>query len=185
MIYQVKQGTKVHDYIKHVLDMEYAEYKSYMERIDEAVGFKVERYKAHIPNASMTREYKITEILIPIETYNELDKKIWREVGKTSIEEGDYMSVKPNKRTKQGKLIGKAMESYNPVASQFQIMKELNLDFPNTHSFHLTQLFRHDGNIFVYLDDNTDIGKDNSDLNEITESELNKIMQIENEYRYN
>lgn len=177
MIYQVKQGTKSYEYIKDVLDREYIEYKSYMKRIDEAAGFEVKKYKGYVPNISLSREHRITEILIPIEIYNKLDKKIWNELGKIKLEEGDYMQAKPNKRTKQGKLISKAMESYISVATQLQIMKELNLDFPDTKSFHLTQLFRNGDDVFVYADDRIDAEKDNPDLKEITKSEFEKIIK--------
>lgn len=177
MIYQVKQGTKSYEYIKDVLDREYIEYKSYMKRIDEAAGFEVKKYKGYVPNINLSREYRITEILIPIEIYNKLDKKIWNEVGKIKLEEGDYMRAKPNKRTKQGKLISKAMESYISVATQLQIMKQLNLDFPDTKSFHLTQLFRNGDEVFVYADDMIDAEKDNPDLKEITKSEFEKIIK--------
>lgn len=177
MIYQVKQGTKSYEFIKDVLDREYIEYKSYMKRVDDAVGFKVEKYKACTPNESLARDYRITEILIPMETYNKLDKKIWNELGKIKLEEGDYMQAKPNKRTKQGKLISKAMESYISVATQLQIMKQLNLDFPDTKSFHLTQLFRNGDDVFVYADDRIDAEKDNPDLKEITKSEFEKIIK--------
>lgn len=177
MIYQVKQGTKSYEFIKDVLDCELSLYKSYMKRVDEAVGFKVEKYKACTPNESLARDYRITEILIPMETYNKLDKKIWNELGKIKLEEGDYMQAKPNKRTKQGKLISKAMESYISVATQLQIMKQLNLDFPDTKSFHLTQLFRNGDDVFVYADDGIDAEKDNLDLKEITKSEFEKIIK--------
>ena len=170
MICQAKEGTKSYEYIKDVLDREYIEYESYMKRIDEAVGFKVEKYKGYVPNINLSREHRITEILIPIEIYNKLDKKIWNELGKIKLEEGDYMQAKPNKRTKQGKLISKAMESYISVATQLQIMKELNLDFPDTKSFHLTQLFRNGDDVFVYADDRIDAEKDNPDLKEIAKS---------------
>lgn len=176
MIYQVKQGTKSYEFIKDVLDREYIEYKSYMKRVDEAVGFKVEKYKACTPNESLARDYRITEILIPMETYNKLDKKIWNELG-IIYEDTGYQCVKPNKRTKQGKLISKAMESYISVATQLQIMKQLNLDFPDTKSFHLTQLFRNGDDVFVYADDRIDAEKDNPDLKEITKSEFEKIIK--------
>ena len=56
-------------------------------------------------------------------------------------------------------------------------MKQLNLDFPDTKSFHLTQLFRNGDNIFVYMDDGIDAEKDNPDLKEITKSEFEKIIK--------
>ena len=176
MIYQVKHGTKSYEFIKDVLDREYIEYKSYMKRVDESAGFKVEQYKACTPHESLARDYRITEILIPMETYNKLDKKIWNELG-IIYEDTGYQCVKPNKRTKQGKLISKAMESYISVATQLQIMKQLNLDFPDTKSFHLTQLFRNGDDVFVYADDRIDAEKDNPDLKEITKSEFEKIIK--------
>ena len=177
MICQAKEGTKSYEYIKDVLDREHIEYKSYMKRIDEAAGFEVKKYKGYVPNTNLSRKHRITEILIPIEIYNKLDKKSWKELGKIKLEEGDYMQAKPNKRTKQGKLISKAMDSYNSVATQLQIMKQLNLDFPDTKSFHLTQLFINGDNIFVYMDDGIDAEKDNPDLKEITKSEFEKIIK--------
>ena len=111
-----------------------------------------------------------------MEAYNKLDKKIWNELG-IIYEDTGYQCVKPNKRTKQGKLISKAMESYISVATQLQIMKQLNLDFPDTKSFHLTQLFRNGDDVFVYADDRIDAEKDNPDLKEITKSEFEKIIK--------
>ena len=56
-----------------------------------------------------------------------------------------------------------------------QIMKQLNLDFPDTKSFHLTQLFRNGDDVFVYADDMIDAEKENPDLKEITKSEFERI----------
>lgn len=46
MLYEAKQGTKAYEYIKSILDAEFEEHKAYMKRVEEAVGFKFEKYRA-------------------------------------------------------------------------------------------------------------------------------------------
>lgn len=45
MLYEAKQGSKTYGYIKGVLDAEEKEYQAYMKRVEEAVGFKFEKYQ--------------------------------------------------------------------------------------------------------------------------------------------
>ena len=65
MLYEAKQGTKAYDYIKGILEAEEKEYQAYMKRVDEAVGFKFEKWQGYQPNRSLLREYLITAIWVP------------------------------------------------------------------------------------------------------------------------
>lgn len=81
MLYEAKQGTKAYEYIKSILDAEFEEHKAYMKRVEEAVGFKFEKYQGYQPNGTLTRVYEITAIWVPSERYDTLDKKVWKKHG--------------------------------------------------------------------------------------------------------
>lgn len=49
MLYEAKQGTNAYEYIKSILDAEFEEHKAYMKRVEEAVGFKFEKYQGYQP----------------------------------------------------------------------------------------------------------------------------------------
>lgn len=49
-----------------------------MKRVEEAVGFKFEKYQGYQPNSTLTREYEITAIWVPSERYDTLDKRCGR-----------------------------------------------------------------------------------------------------------
>lgn len=66
MLYEAKQGTKAYEYIKGTLEAEEKEYKAYMRRVDEAVGFEFEKWQGYQPNRSLLREYEITAIWVPM-----------------------------------------------------------------------------------------------------------------------
>lgn len=102
MLYEAKQGTKAYEYIKSILDAEFEEHKAYMKRVEEAVGFKFEKYQGYQPNSTLTREYEITAIWVPSERYDTLDKKVWKKVDGVKLEDGYYVAIAPNKRYKQG-----------------------------------------------------------------------------------
>lgn len=80
MLYEAKQGTKAYEYIKSILDAEFEEYQAYMKRVEEAVGFEVEKYQGYRPNTTLTRVCEITAIWVPPERYDTLDKKVWKKI---------------------------------------------------------------------------------------------------------
>lgn len=153
MLYEAKQGTKAYEYIKSILDAEFEEHKAYMKRVEEAVGFKFEKYQGYQPNSTLTREYEITAIWVPSERYDTLDKKVWKKVDGVKLEDGYYVAIAPNKRYKQGKAIASVLLSYKSVANHFKVMKKLNIEVSQASRFSITQLLRHKDRIFVYFDD--------------------------------
>lgn len=171
MLYEAKQGSKAYEFIKNTLEAEEKEYKAYMERVKQAVGFDFEKYQGYQPNRSLLREYEITAIWILSEKYEELDKKVWRKVDSMRMEDGYYIAIAPNKRCKQGKKIATVLTSYKATANHFQVIRELCVTVPESRSFSITQLLRHGDYIFVYLDDSIRAEKKNSDLKEITMGE--------------
>lgn len=168
MLYEAKQGTKAYEYIKGILEAEEKEYQAYMKRVDEAVGFKFEKWQGYQPNRSLLREYKITAIWVPSERYETLDKKVWKKRDGKMLEDGYYVAVAPNKRCKQGKAIAAVLSSYETVANHFQVMSDLNVEKPELRSFSITQLLRHKDRIFSFFDDSIRAEKKNPDFTEIT-----------------
>ena len=169
MLYEAKQETKAYEYIKGILDAEFEEHQAYMKRVEEAVGFEFEKYQGYQPNRTLTREYEITAIWVPSERYDtRLDKKVWKKIDGVKLEDGYYVAIAPNKRYKQGKAIASVLLSYKSVANHFKVMKELNIEVPQTSRFSITQLLRHKDRIFVYFDDSIRAEKKNPDFKEIT-----------------
>ena len=181
MLYEAKQGTKAYDYIKGVLEAEEKEYQAYMKRVDEAVGFKFEKWQGYQPNRSLLREYEITAIWVPSEQYETLDKKLWKKRDGQMMEDGYYVAVAPNKRYKQGKAIAAVLSSYKAVANHFQVMKDLNVGNPNLSSIPITQLLRHKDRIFAFFDDSIRAEKCNSDFKEITIGEYEDLVNSSKE----
>ena len=176
MLYEAKQGTKAYEYIKGILEAEEKEYQAYMKRVDEAVGFKFEKWQGYQPNCCLLREYLITAIWLPTELYEKLDKKLWRKVGSQLFDDGRYVSIVPNKRCKQGKAIAAVLSSYKVVANHFQVMKDLNVEKPELRSFSITQLLRHKDRIFAFFDDSIRAEKCNPDFKEITIGEYEDLI---------
>nr|DAT63581.1 MAG TPA: hypothetical protein [Caudoviricetes sp.] len=168
MLYEAKQGTKAYEYIKSILDAEFEEHQAYMKRVEEAVGFEFEKYQGYQPNRTLTRVYEITAIWVLSERYDTLDKKVWKKVDGVKLEDGYYVAIAPNKRSKQGKAIASVLLSYKSVANHFKVMKELNIEVSQASRFSITQLLRHKDRIFVYFDDGIRAEKCNSDFKEIT-----------------
>ena len=168
MLYEAKQGTKAYEYIKGILEAEEKEYQAYMKRVDEAVGFKFEKWQGYQPNSSLLREYEITAIGVPSEQYETLDKKVWKKRDGKMLEDGFYVAVAPNKRYKQGKAIASVLSSYKVVANHFQVMNDLNIGEPSISRIAITQLFRHKDRIFAFFDDRIRAEKKNPDFTEIT-----------------
>ena len=168
MLYEAKQGTKAYEYIKSILDAEFEEHQAYMKRVEEAVGFKFEKYQGYQPNSTLTREYEITAIWVPSERYDTLDKKVWKKIDGVKLEDGYYVAIAPNKRYKQGKAIASVLLSYKSVANHFKVMKELGIELPRSSSFSITQLLRCKDRIFAFFDDGIRAEKCNSDFKEVT-----------------
>ena len=168
MLYEAKHGSKAYEYIKGILDAEFEEYQAYTKRVEEAVGFEFEKYQGYQPNRTLTREYEITAIWVLSERYDTLDKKVWKKIDGVKLEDGYYVAIAPNKRYKQGKAIASVLLSYKSVANHFKVMKELNIEVPQTSRFSITQLLRHKDRIFVYFDDSIRAEKKNPDFKEIT-----------------
>lgn len=168
MLYEAKQGTKAYKYIKSILDAEFEEYQAYTKRVEEAVGFEFEKYQGYQPNRTLTRVYEITAIWVPSDRFDTLDKKVWKKVDSVRLEDGYYVAIAPNKRSKQGKAIASVLLSYKSVANHFKVMSELNIEVHQASRFSITQLLRHKDRIFVYFDDSIRAEKHNSDFKEIT-----------------
>lgn len=111
MLYETKQGSKAYEYIKSILDAEEKERQAYMKRVEEAVGFEFEKYQGYQPNRTITREYEITAIWVLSERYDTLDKKVWKKIDDVKLEDGYYVAIAPNKRSKQGKAIAEVLTS--------------------------------------------------------------------------
>ena len=181
MLYEAKQGTKAYDYIKGILEAEEKEYQAYMKRVDEAVGFKFEKWQGYQPNRCLLREYLITAIWLPTAQYEKLDKKVWRKVGSQLFDDGRYVYIVPNKRCKQGKTIAAVLSSYKVVANHFQVMNDLNIGEPSLSRIAITQLFRHKDRIFAFFDDSIRAEKCNSDFKEITIGEYEDFINSSKE----
>ena len=181
MLYEAKQGTKAYEYIKGILEAEQKEYQAYMKRVDEAVGFKFEKWQGYQPNRCLLREYLITAIWVPSEQYETLDKKLWRKVGSQLFDDGRYVYIVPNKRCKQGKAIAAALSSYKVVANHFQVMNDLNIGEPSLSRIAITQLFRHKDRIFAFFDDRIRAEKKNPDFTEITMGEYEDFVNSDKE----
>lgn len=168
MLYETKQGSKAYEYIKSILDAEEKEYQAYTKRVEEVVGFEFEKYQGYQPNRTLTREYEITAIWVLSERYDTLDKKVWKKIDGVKLEDGYYVAIAPNRRSKQGKAIASVLASYKAVTNHFKIMKELNIEVPQASRFSITQLLCHKDRIFAFFDDSIRAEKQNSDFEEIT-----------------
>ena len=176
MLYEAKQGTKAYEYIKSILDAEFEEYQAYIKRVEEAVGFEVEKYQGYQPNHTINRMYDITAIWVSSERYEKLDKKVWKKIDGVKLKDGYYVAIAPNKRYKQGKAIASVLLSYKSVANHFKIMKELNIEVSQANHFSITKLLRHKDRIFVYFDNSIRAEKHNSDFKEVTEGEYEDLI---------
>lgn len=181
MLYEAKQGLKAYEYIKGILEAEEKEYKAYMKRVNEAVGFEFEKWQGYQPNRSLLREYEITAIWVPSERYETLDKKLWKKRDGKILEDGYYVAVAPNKRYKQGKAIAAVLASYKAVTDHFMILKELGLYRPLGGSFSITQLLRCKDRIFAFFDNSIRAEKRNFDFTEITIGEYEDLINSSKE----
>lgn len=180
MLYEAKQGSKAYEYIKSILDAEFEEHQAYMKRVEEAIGFKFEKYQGYQPNSTLTRVYAITAIWVLSEFYDTLDKNVWKKIDGVKLEDGYYVAIAPNKRYKQGKAIASVLLSYKSVTNYFKVMQELNIEDPQARHFSITQLLRSKDRIFVYFDDSIRAEKHNPDFKEITMGEYEDFINGKN-----
>lgn len=173
MIYKAKEGSKAYEYIKSICEAEDKEYKAYVKRVKEAIGFGFKQFGGYTPDSTLTRIFLIKSILVDKETWERLDKKLWK---KEEITYDDYVRIVLARRTKQGKAIGTVLSSYNAVTNCFQIFNELGLNGRSGNSITLPQLRYTNGHCFIRLGDNVRADKDNPDLVEITRSEYEQLI---------
>ena len=172
MIYKAKEGSKAYEYIKSVCEAEDKELKAYAKRVEEAVGFKLEKFGGYMPDSTLTRICKVTSILVDKERWEQLDKKLWK---KEEIFK-DYVRITLIKRTKQGKAISAVLSSYNAVTDYWKILKELGLKEGSGNRITFPQLRSTNGHCFIRLGDNIRADKENPDLEEITMSEYERLI---------
>lgn len=175
MIYKAKEGSKAYEYIKSIREAEDKEFKAYVKRVEEAVGFEFDKFGGYMPDSTLTRICKITSILVDKEKWEQLDKKLWEK--KDVIK--DYVQIVPIKRTKQGKAISAVLSSYNAVTGCWRILKELGLNEGSGNRITLPQLRYTNEHCFIRLGDNIRADKENTDLVEITMSEYERLIEKE------
>lgn len=175
MIYKAKEGSKAYEYIKSICEAEDKELKAYVKRVEEAVGFELDKFGGYMPDSTLTRICKVTSILVDKEKWEQLDKKLWK---KEEII-NNYVRIVLIKRTKQGKAISTVLSSYNAVTGYWRILKELGLNEGSGNRITLPQLRYTNGHCFIRLGDNVRADKDNPDLVEITMSEYERLIKKE------
>lgn len=175
MIYKAKEGSKAYEYIKSICEAEDKELKAYVKRVEDAVGFKLDKFGGYIPDSTLTRICEITSILVDKEKWEQLDKKLWKK--KDVIK--DYVQIVPIKRAKQGKAISAVLSSYNAVTGYWRILKELGLNEGSGNRITLPQLRYTNGHCFIRLGDNIRADKENLDLEEVTMSEYERLIKEE------
>lgn len=175
MIYKAKKDSKAYAYLKDILEKENKERDAYFDRVNEAVGFKVEHFSGYYPNKTLDRKYLMTEILVSEETWEQLDKKLWQKKGMVR----GLVQIAPSKRIKRGKEIVSVLRSFHPVTSHWDILSDLGLPEPNPSSFSITQVFcnGNKGEYMLYVDDTIRADMESPDLIEITRTEYDKIME--------
>lgn len=176
MIYKAKEGSKAYEYIKSVCEAEDKESKAYFKRVKEAIGFEFKQFGGYTPDCTLIRIFKIESILVDKETWERLDKKLWK---KEEITHDDYVRIVLVRRTKQGKAIDAVLSSYNAVTNYRKILEQLRLKEGNSSRFTLPQLRSTNGHCFIRLGDNIRADKENPDLEEITMSEYERLIKKE------
>lgn len=175
MIYKAKEGSKAYEYIKSVCEAEDKELKAYFKRVKEAIGFEFKQFGGYTPDCTLIRIFKIESILVDKETWERLDKKLWK---KEEVSH-DYVRIVLVRRTKQGKTIGAVLSSYNAVTNYRKILEQLGLKEGNSSRFTLPQLRSTNGHCFIRLGDNIRADKENPDFEEITMSEYERLIKKE------
>lgn len=173
MIYKAKEGSKAYEYIKSICEAEDKEFKAYVKRVEDSVGFEFDKFGGYMPDSTLTRICKITSILVDKGKWEQLDKKLWKKEGVIK----DYVRIVIIKRTKQGKAISAVLSSYNAVTDYWKILKELGLKEGSDNRITIPKLYHSKtGHCFIRLGDNVRADKDNPDLVEITMSEYERLI---------
>lgn len=181
MLYEAKPGTRAYKYIKGILEAEHKEQGAFRQRMEEAVGFKIEQFCGKTQNSNISRKVEVQGILVP----NEMRKKLEQIKGKSLclwelypaifVTNGTHFLACPNPRFKQGRKILLAFNSYHPVTNHFEIIKELGVNEPLDNDFAVTQLFDKDNRCFVYFDDDVLADERNPDLRKATMKEWQEL----------
>lgn len=175
MIYKAKEGSKAYEYIKNICEAEDKECKAYVKRVEEAVGFEFDKFGGYMPDSTLTRICKIKSILVDKETWERLDKKLWK---KEEVTHDDYVRIVLVRRTKQGKAIDAVLSSYNAVTNYREILEQLRLKEGSGNRMLLPQPYYSKNSLcFIRLDDKIRADKENPDLVEITRSEFERLIE--------
>lgn len=164
MIYKAKEGSTAYRYIKDVVDAEQKEKSEYFKRVEEAVGFKVERYSGYQPNSCLSRKYEITALLVSDEQYEKMNHKVWKLKDRVK----GFNQIVPNKRCKEGKRFSEVFLSFKHLKSFWQIHDDLGIPLSESNRFAATQLLFDGIHYFIYIDDSVSADKYNAGLEEIT-----------------
>ena len=97
MIYKAKEGSKAYEYIKSVCEAEDKESKAYFKRVKEAIGFEFKQFGGYTPDCTLIRIFKIESILVDKETWERLDKKLWKKEEVSHDYVGLFLSEEPSK----------------------------------------------------------------------------------------
>ncbi len=174
MIYKAKEGSKAYEYIKSICEAEDKECKAYIKRVEDAVGFKLDKFGGYTPDSTLTRICKVTSILVDKEKWEQLDKKLWK---KEEVTHDDYVRIVLVRRTKQGKAIDAVLSSYNAVTNYWKILEQLRLKEGSGNRMVLPQPYYSKNSLcFIRLDDKIRADKENPDLVEITRSEFERLI---------
>ena len=177
MIYKAKEGSKAYEYIKSICEAEDKESKAYFKRVKEAIGFEFKQFGGYTPDCTLIRIFKIESILVDKETWERLDKKLWK---KEEITHDDYVRIVLVRRTKQGKAIDAVLSSYNAVTNYRKILEQLRLKEGSGNRMLLPQPYYSKNSLcFIRLDDKIRADKENPDLVEITRSEFEQLIGMQ------
>lgn len=184
-VFEAKESSQAFNYIKGILDAEEKEKKEYFDRVEQAVGFKVGRFKGYVPNSSLGRTYSIETLRVPSDDWEKMDHKPWIYIGSVS---DDMVQIKPNGRTKAGKHIRAVMDSCRSITTMFRISQSLGIDDPSKlpdesgkhrNGFEITQLVELNGRYFIALDDRIRADKQNDGLMEIPMGKFEDLLKKE------
>lgn len=167
MYYQLKQESKSYDYIRNIAIAERREIKRYQKRLSKACGFEVKSFSGRSWNQLHSRDMVADRIIVTPEEFEHLDKNVWRKRGA----QGDRVFISPVQGTVQGKMIQKAIDSFKPVVTHDDIMKELGLKAPEWMSEidPIGIFVSPDSEIYLHIDAFIDADNQNQDLIHVSE----------------
>ena len=53
MIYKAKEGSKAYEYIKSICEAEDKEFKAYVKRVEDSVGFELDKFGGYMPDSTL------------------------------------------------------------------------------------------------------------------------------------